>query len=127
VDQNAINTLRSGTVVEIVEQLPALNRAELVAVLKAEQADDSPRTTLIDALEKDIASRPDEEPGREGKDKPKAGGKVGNSGAAKAIAPEPDFLREDYTGPLTIDQAGARNAKFADAHVTKPATADRTK
>lgn len=115
-DQNEITKLRSETVADITEQLPALTDDELAGLLAAEELDDTPRKTLLAAIRTEQESRVKE---------PQSGGGKGDAPAAGNAA-APAFLADDYLGPLTADQAQARLKKFGH-HTTKPATATGTK
>lgn len=104
-NHDQIQKLRSETVDEIKGQLPALNDAELAAVRAAEEADAKPRKTLVDAISDEQAERAKNNGSGEGTDRAAEG----------SAAPAPKWQAEDYTGPLTADQAQWR------LHNIKPA------
>jgi hypothetical protein len=116
-NDDEIQKLRAESVKEIAEQLPALTPEELAAVLAAEQADATPRKTLVEAITAEQASRTKEPSEASGSPEP---------AAKESAAVSRPWLAPDYAGPLTADQAQARLAKFGQ-HVTKPATATATK
>lgn len=111
-----VRKLRGGTVAEICEQLGAMNDDELRAVLADEQADDSPRKTLVAAIEAELAQRTVQ---------PEAERNTANAGEGPPAA-APAWQAEDYLGPLTAEQAQWRLRAFGH-HVTKPATPTATK
>lgn len=83
-------------IADIVEKLDELT-VEQLTELRAIEAADSNRVTLIERIDAKLAD---------------ATAQATAPAAAPAPAPaEPAWLAEDYTGPLTIDQAQARLAK----------------
>lgn len=119
-NQDEIKQLRSNTVADITEQLPALTDDELAAVLASEELDDTPRKTLLSAIKDEQASRTNSSGGEGGK-----GGASAAGNAAEPASARPKWMAEDYIGPLTCDQAQWRLANLG--HHTKPAQADGVK
>lgn len=85
---------------DIVEKLDALT-VEQLAELRAIEADDANRTTLIKRIDAKLAEAAD--------------ALVAPPAQPEPVAPEPAYLADDYTGPLTSEQALARLAKAAAA------------
>jgi hypothetical protein len=92
-DLKALTELK---IADIVEQLDELT-VEQLAELRAIEAADSNRVTLIERIEAKIAAA--------------AEALAAPSPAPAVAVAEADYLTDDYTGPLTIDQAQARHAK----------------
>lgn len=98
-----LKQLLAASVAKIVEQFPKLSVEQLQELKALEQADPSPRSTLIEAIDKAVAtlaSPPAEAP--------------------KATVPA-DWKHPDYVGPLDCEKAAWRNAnlKPAEQGITK--------
>lgn len=96
--------LRGETVEEIKSLLPSLSNEQLADVLGAEQNDDSPRKTLIAAIEAEQASRDPTPEARE----------LAPGSPATALL----WQAPDYSGSLTIDQSEWRHKHIKPASVT---------
>lgn len=95
---------------DVVEQLDELT-VEQLNELRAIEAADSNRVTLIERIDAKLAEASKQETAPAAKSAPKAS-KVSKVADKPTDAPaEPAWLADDYTGPLTIDQAQARLAK----------------
>lgn len=101
-----LQEFRKQAIKAITPSLADMTRANLVELLALEADEDNPRETLVDALTKQIEKidADDAEPLAD----------------AEPSAP-PAWQGEDYTGPLTIDQALWRRAS------TKPVSGTITK
>jgi hypothetical protein len=116
-----LKALQTKKVDDIVQEFNALNDAQL-AELRAHEANEvKPRSTLIEKIDDELAQRA----------KQSTDGEAGAGGAAagdnSAAASDPAWLaKEDYDGPLTIEQAQARNRRWFDKRV-KPAGEPDTK
>ena len=89
-----LKALAALKIADIVEKLDELT-VEQLAELRAIEAADSNRVTLIERIEAKITA---------------AAEALGAPSPAPPAA-EPAYLADDYTGPLDIDQAQARHAK----------------
>lgn len=104
-----LEELRKRAIKDITPELPDMPRAAVVELLALESEESNPRETLVAALsariEKHDADDTDE---FDAADKPEA-------------AAPPAYQAEDYTGPLTIEQATWRsiNLKPVDRVITK--------
>jgi len=108
-DATELDTLRKQAVKAIVPRLPALDRADLVTLLAAEENESNPRESLIKAIADEIAARDADDA----------------AAAAEESDAPPDWQAEDYTGPLSGEQALWRQKhltpKRLAAQDTKPA------
>jgi hypothetical protein len=107
-----IEELRALTGAALKAELGKLSKDELQTLRAAEAADKDGSKTLIKAIDRELKSLG-----------------VGDADADTPDAsapPTPEHLREDYTGPLTIEQATQRHRAFGH-HVTKPAKVQATK
>lgn len=128
-NETELAALRKKAIKDIVPELPGLADDALRALTEAEQGAENPRESLLAALAAEAQRRAplntEEESGEGGARSDGApGGSPSDKGSA-AAAKEPAFLAEDYTGPLTIDQAERRLAKFGAVY--KPARAPTEK
>lgn len=124
-DATQLESLRKHAVKAIVPRLPALDRADLVAMLAAESDAAVPREALTKALADEIAKRDADD---------EAAAKEAAAAAADDDSlPEgpPDWQAEDYTGPLSGEQAQWRNKHLTPGRLaaqdTKPAAEVSTK
>lgn len=83
-------------IADIVEKLDELT-VEQLTELRAIEAGDSNRVTLIERIDAKLADATEQA--------------TAPAAAPAPAAAEPAWLADDYTGPLTIDQAQARLAK----------------
>lgn len=114
-NENALSELQNLPVPEMSEQLAALTDDDLAALRKLEAADNGGRKGALAAIDAEAKARA--EKAGKGADQP-----VASERGAKAAAADAEAWRgENYTGPLTADQAEWRNATF------KPVQVDRTK
>lgn len=89
--------LQALSIPKIAEQLDELTVEQLRELRALEAAAESPRTTLLEKIDAKLEEAAEQQ-------------------AAPAAVPadaaaEPDYLADDYTGPLTIPMAEARHAK----------------
>lgn len=85
---------------DIVEKLDTLT-VEQLAELRAIEVADANRVTLVKRIDAKIVDAAD--------------ALAAPPAQPQAVAAEPAYLADDYTGPLTIDMAQARHAKAAAA------------
>jgi hypothetical protein len=88
--------LQALSVDKISEKLDDLT-VEQLTELRALEAADASRKTLLEKIDAKLADAAEQQ--------------VAPAAAPAAAAVEPDYLADDYTGPLTVDQAQARLAK----------------
>lgn len=108
-----LQALRKGTVKEVTAKLPDLTDDQLVELNALEAQDASPRKGLLDAI---LAERNSRQPGDDDATQDGGARDASLDGGAR-----PAWQGEDYTGPLTADQAAWRNARI------KPDAPARTK
>lgn len=98
-----LKQLLAASVAKIVEQFPKLSTEQLQELKALEQADPSPRSTLIEAIDKAVAAL------------------VPPATEAPTTAAAPDWKNPDYIGPLDCEKAAWRNAnlKPAEQGITK--------
>jgi hypothetical protein len=107
-------------IAELTEYLAELTDSELVDLRNLEADNESPRKGALEAIDAEIAQRA-----------PAGDGESAQS--AVVVSPdkaaEPVWRKQDYTGPLTGDQAAWRHAhlKPVDVERTKPVQAIKTK
>ncbi len=107
-DDNELRDMQAQTVDEIVEQLPALSADEL-RDLRAIEAAESNRKGVLSAIDAEAKHRA-------------SAGEAGDAAESAPPAAKPEAWRaEEYTGPLTADQAAWRHRH------TKPVGVIRTK
>jgi len=109
-----LEALRQKSINDIGEQFDELTPDELRALAALEAADEAPRKGLLERIESKLRKVED-------------AATTESPPAEAAPAPEPAHLAPDYSGPLSIDQAQARNQRFGYGHVFKPAEAPETK
>ena len=106
-----LQEIRHQAIKAIVPSLVDMSRQNLVDLVAMEADEENPRETLVDAITKQLekidAADTDESDAAE-------------DAAADADAP-PVWQADEYTGPLTIDQASWRraNTKPVDRVITK--------
>ena len=100
-NENEVKELRSKTVSEITDLIPAMDRADLVSVLAAEADDAQPRVSLTRALAQAIEDIDAEQNPPRGDDAAPEAPTTADEAAA--------WQAPDYNGPLDIAQADWRN------------------
>lgn len=107
-----LTELQNLTIPEIVERLPTLDAAQLKSLRAMEAKADAPRSGVMDAIDKASAAA------KAPKADAKPTAKAPKMGAEPKAEPAP-WREQDYTGPLTADQAEWRNAHFKPVQVAR--------
>lgn len=115
-----LKALQQQSVKDIGEQFAALSDAQLRELHALESNAATPRKTLIENIDDELAQRAEQSNGGEAE----AGGAGAAGSAAPAADPLPKWMDADYTGPITVEQAEWRNANLKPVEpVTKPVDA----
>ena len=113
-DQQELKAIQARNVDDAAKAIDGMESAEDLAALRAlEEADGTPRKTVIEAIEKrvaELAAGATEPPAPPASSAPKAPAPA-PAKPATAAAPAP-WKARDYSGPLTGDQAAWRNANI---------------
>lgn len=115
-DENALREMQNLPVPEMSEQLAALDTASLQALRKLEVSDNGGRKGALAAIDSELKSRAES---GDSAGKADDGGNARTAAQASGKADEGAWRAEDYTGPLTADQAEWRNATFKPVQVAR--------
>jgi hypothetical protein len=115
-----LKALQPKKIDDVVQEFNSLTDEQLAELRALEVGAEKPRSTLVEKIDDELAQRAKSTDGEAG-----AGGAA--AGDDSAAASDPPWLADEfYLGPLTADQAQARNARWLE-HRIKPVTDVTTK